>query len=210
MRRVVVYGASGHGKVVADILIAAGQWKVAGFIDDRRSPDDGLVMNLPVLGNWDWLQGQGDTSVALGIGVNAVRQRIAERCLEAGFELVTAVHPRATVSPSADVAAGSVIMAGAVINPEARLGRGTIVNTGAVVEHDCVLGDFAHLSPNAALGGGVTIGARTHLGVGAVAIPLVTIGDDCIVGAGASVIRDLPHRVVAVGVPTRIIKANET
>lgn len=205
-KRAVVYGASGHGKVLADVVMADGRWELLGFVDDGRTPADGPVLGLPILGGWDWLRDQTDVAVVLAIGVNRVREAIAKRCKEAGLALVTAVHPRAVVSPSATIEEGAAIMAGALVNPDARVGAGAIVNTGAVVEHDVDVGAFAHLSPNATTGGGVAIGARSHLGVGSAVIPLVRIGADTVVGAGAVVLRDLPDGVVAVGVPAKIIK----
>jgi sugar O-acyltransferase (sialic acid O-acetyltransferase NeuD family) len=205
--RTFVYGASGHGKVVLDILLASGA-EVVGFIDDGRPPGT-LVLGLPVAGGGDFLVAearQGDVAIALGIGDNAARQRVFERCHAAGADIISAVHPRATVARSASIGRGTVIMAGAVVNPDAAVGIGAIVNTGAVVEHDCVLGDFAHLSPNAALGGGARIGDLSHVGLCAVVLPCKSVGERSIVGAGAVVVRDLPDDVIAAGVPARILK----
>jgi sugar O-acyltransferase (sialic acid O-acetyltransferase NeuD family) len=205
--RAVVYGASGHGKVVADILRATGVL-VEGFIDDdpARGPE---LSDLKVLGDANWLREYSAShpiAVALGIGDNFARCMVAKRCSAAGIRLLIAVHPSATVSPSAKISPGVVVMAQAVINADAAIGSGTIVNTGAIVEHDCRVGDFAHLSPNAAIGGHVHVGDYSWLGIGSSVIPGIKIGTGSIVGAGATVIGDVDDWVVTVGSPARILR----
>src|SRR5690348_15162471 len=145
--KLFVYGASGHGKVVADILLACKDSRVVGFIDDRAELLGTTILGLPVCGNGCWLQqqaGKARIAVALGIGDNYARQKVAEKCAVWGADLVTAVHPAAWVSASAELNPGSVVMAQAVINPGAKIGRGAIVNTGAVIDHDVEVGEFAH------------------------------------------------------------------
>jgi sugar O-acyltransferase (sialic acid O-acetyltransferase NeuD family) len=201
-----VYGASGHGKVVADILLASGVI-VAGFIDDGSARESGETLGLKVVGNGDWLATQAKAEpvmVVLGIGDNTSRQRVADRCVQLGIRLVSALHPSSVVAPSARIGVGTVVMAGSVINPDAEVGTGAIVNTGAIIEHDCRVGDFAHLSPNAAMGGCAQLGNLSWLGIGATIIHGVKVGSSAIVGAGAVVVRDLPNEVVATGVPARI------
>lgn len=201
---IVVFGAGGHGKVVADLLLVA-QQDVIGFIDDVQA-EGTLVLGLPILGGASWLREHPGTRVALGIGDNEARARIADACEAAGATLVSAVHPRAVVAASARVCEGAVIMALAVVNPDAVVGRGAIVNTGAVIEHDCVLGAFAHVSPNASLGGACQVAAFAHVGIGATMIPRTSVGERTIVGAGAVVTGALPPDVVARGVPARIAR----
>jgi len=203
--RIFVYGASGHGKVVADILRAQGV-AVAGFIDDQPQ-DSAEILGLKVLGDGKWLAeqaSQGPVAVTLGIGSNPDRQRIADQCAASGIQLLTAVHPSAVVAPSAQIGAGVVIMAAAVVNPDAHIGRGAILNTGVIVEHDCHVGEFAHLSPNAAMGGGAKIGSLSWLGMGASIIHGVAVGSKTIIGAGAVVVREIPDEVMAMGVPARV------
>lgn len=210
--RIVLLGAGGHAKVVADLLLAAGRFEVIGCLDDDPSTWGRRVLGLPVLGGTDRLAALRDEGVAwclAAIGDNRARLAFAERAAAAGFRFPVAVHPRATVAPSVRLGEGTIVAAGAVVNPDAVVGRHVIINTGAVVEHDNRVGDGAHLSPRAALSGGVTVGDRSHLGTGSCAIPGVRIGADCVVGAGAVVTADLPDRVVAVGVPARIIKEVE-
>jgi sugar O-acyltransferase (sialic acid O-acetyltransferase NeuD family) len=199
--KAVVYGAGGHGKVVADLLMVAGAYELLGFVDDVRKPGD-RVFELVVLGPGEWLRTDAahGVEVALGIGDNAARKDLASRCPRPPLVVI---HPSAVVARSARLGAGTVVMANATVNPDARVGEGVIINTGSVVEHDCVVGDYAHLSPNAALGGGAQLGAGVHLGLGAVVLPKVCVGARSRVGAGAVVNRDLSEDVVAVGVPAR-------
>jgi sugar O-acyltransferase (sialic acid O-acetyltransferase NeuD family) len=203
---IFVYGARGHGKVVADILQACGQ-RVCGFIDDGADSIGSQVLGLPVCGGFTWLKDrtqQTPVAVVLGIGKNEARKEVAERCRSAGIKLLTAIHPGAVVSTSARIGDGTVIMARAVVNPDSIIGECAVVNTGAVVEHDCVVGDYAHLSPNSSMGGAARLGALSWLGMSAAIIHGVSVGVGTVVGAGAVVIRDLPDRVVAIGVPARI------
>lgn len=189
-----IYGASGHGRVLADIAAACG-YRVAGWIDD--APKEGV---LP----WaTFTTAHPGVAVALGIGDNATRAVIMQRVADAGHPLPCLIHPSALISPSAQLGAGTVVMPLSVVNTDARLGQGVIINSAAIIEHDCVLGDFVHISPNAALAGGVRVGNAAHIGIGANIIQLVTIGERAIIGAGAVVTRDIPPCVTAVGVPAR-------
>jgi sugar O-acyltransferase (sialic acid O-acetyltransferase NeuD family) len=203
-RELVVYGAGGHARVVADLVLALGH-RLLGFLDDTVAPGTS-VLGARVLGNSLWLEGRKGVGVALGIGDNRLRAHTYQLALAQGADCPSLVHPRATVSLSASLGAGTCVMAGAVVNPEAEVGLGVIVNTGAVIEHECPVGDFAHLSPNATLGGRARVGAFAHLGLCACVLPGVSVGEATTVGAGAVVNRDLPSRVVAVGVPARILQ----
>jgi sugar O-acyltransferase (sialic acid O-acetyltransferase NeuD family) len=209
VRKIFVYGASGHGKVVADILLARKDSEIAGFIDDRAELLGTVILGLPVCGNGQWLQEQAGkikVAIALGIGDNSARQKVAEKCVAWGAELMTPVHPTAAVSASARLGPGTVVMAQASINPDAKIGRGAIVNTGAIVDHDVEIGDFAHVAPNAAMGGASRLGNLSQLSMGATIIQCVFVGQRTVVGAGAVVVRNIPDDVVAFGVPARIQK----
>lgn len=198
---VVVYGSGGHGKVVCDVLLAAGH-VVAGFVDDDRERHGALVLGLPVLGGGDQLAGKA-AHVALGIGSNRARAVVAAKIASLGGVLLTCVHPRAVVAPSAVLGEGTIVMALAVVNPDARIGRGAVVNTAAVVEHDCAVGDFAHISPNSVMGGGCTVSTFAQLGIGATMLPGTAVGEGALVGAGGVVVRDVAAGAVARGVPAR-------
>jgi len=204
-RRLLVYGASGHGKVVADAGRSAG-YALAGFIDDSSFKDGQEFFGAPVLA-WERLMEQRrlwtDAVIALGIGDNDARERCFGLVTSAGWELVTVVHQSAVIAPSARVGVGTVLMAGTAVNPDASVEPGTILNTGSIVEHDNRIGRFVHLSPNVALGGHVTVGDRTHIGLGAVVLPGVEVGSDVRVGAGAVVTRPVRDGLTVVGVPAR-------
>ena len=205
--KVVGLGAGGHAKVVLDILCRQADVEVIGLLDNSPARKGTTVAGIPVLGDdacmADLLQ-QGVRHVFIGVGGvgdNRPRQRVFENALKMGFEVVSAIHPSAIISPSATLGRGVVLMPRAVVNTEARLGDNVIVNTAAVVEHECVIGAHVHIAPGACMGGAVTIGEGAHIGLGAVLLPRVTIGARVIVGAGSVVLKDLPDLAVAAGVP---------
>lgn len=203
----IVYGASGHGKVLIDAAFAQG-WDVIGLADqdeDKRGAD---VLGVSVIAcspeETVEVARKREAYVVLGIGDNATRRRILCELVAAGTEIGSIVHPSVVVARGVDIGAGTVVLAGAVLNPDAVIGRNCIVNTGATVDHDNRLGDHTHLSPGVHLGGTVHVGEGTHVGVGATVRNNITIGAWTVVGAGSVVIRDLPDRVVAYGCPARI------
>ncbi|MGG7073958.1 acetyltransferase [Campylobacter sp. 9BO] len=189
MAKIYIYGASGHGLVVADIARAVGYDEIV-FLDDVS--DMKFSPNLP------------KTDIIIAIGSNKTREILQNRVEESGFNVVSLVHPSAVISPSAVIERGVVVMPKSVINAKALIKCGAIINTGAVIEHECVIGEFAHISPNAALAGNVKVGARTHIGIGSSVIQGVSIGKDCTIGAGSVVVRDLPDSITAYGVSARV------
>ncbi|HWA74813.1 MAG TPA: NeuD/PglB/VioB family sugar acetyltransferase [Polyangiaceae bacterium] len=204
--RLIVFGAGGHGRVVADAARAAG-FSVLGFLDDAPHLAGTERDGLRIFGGFAWLADKAGLGVALGVGANAAREVVATRVRAAGLQLVSIVHPSAVVSPYAGLAEGSVVLAAAVVNTGARIGIGAIVNSGAVVEHDATVGDFAHVSPNATLSGAAAAGARSHVGAAACILPERVLGERSILGAGGVLVTDVPARSVAVGVPARVVRA---
>lgn len=207
-----VYGASGHGKVVAEVCIQAKLPALIGFIDDDPDKLGEELLGLPVLGGAQHLGSQAQEAtigVVLGIGDNQQRKLTAARCTRWNISLVKAVHPAADVASSAVIGAGTIVMPGAIVNPDARIGEGAIINSGAIVEHDCIIGSYSHLSPNATVGGGGIVGPSCHLGIGSVVLPNVKIGESTTIGAGAVVLEELPAMVTAVGVPARVIHGSK-
>jgi sugar O-acyltransferase (sialic acid O-acetyltransferase NeuD family) len=203
----LVFGAGGHGKVVAAAALASGRFVVEGFLDDDPGKAGGTLLGLPVKGGLDVIAGSGaGRVVALGVGSNRARLSAAERITAAGHALVAIVHPTALVSTGCRIGDGTFVGPGAVLHVDASVGRGCIVNSAAVVEHDCVLEDGVHLAPNATLGGAVVLRKGVHVGLGAVVLPNLAVAEWTVVGAGAVVISSLPAGVVAVGVPARIVR----
>jgi sugar O-acyltransferase (sialic acid O-acetyltransferase NeuD family) len=202
--QVLVYGAGGRGKVVADVVRSAG-FEVAGFLDDAPAREGKEIWGLPDISveRLSLRPELAAVAVALGIGDNGTRALFHQCLRDCRVAVATVVHKVAVLAPTASVGLGTGIMANAVVNPDARVGAGCIINTGVVVEHDCTLGDYVHLSPNVALGGAVTEGTRTHVGLGALVLPSVKIGSNAQIGAGAAVIRDVADNSTAVGVPAR-------
>lgn len=211
-RRYLVWGAGGHGRVVADLVRAVGA-TVVGFVDrdgpagEAADPGaDGVVTSEAEL-RAALARGElpaGCDAVVPALGDNALRWAALQSL--GGRTAPALLHPAATLSPTARVAEGSVVMAAAVVNAGARVGPAAIVNTGAVVEHDCTLGPAVHVSPGAVLAGAVKVGARAWIGAGATVIQGLSVGPDAVVGAGAVVIRDVPAGATVVGNPARPIR----
>ena len=201
MKELYVLGAGGHGAVVAEIASLLG-YEIAGFIDDDPRLAGQTVLNWKVLGGRDKLP--RGASVALGIGDNAVRARLLADAESLGCELPVLAHPSAVISPSADLGAGTVVMAQVAVNARTRIGRACILNTSCSVDHDCVIGDAAHIAPGARLAGSVKVGERTLVGIGSCVRPGIAVGADCLIGAGSVVVKDVPARAKASGNPARI------
>ena len=201
----LIWGASGHAKVVADAAAQMGTFRVTGFIDDVAPERSGsLFAGLTILGGAERLaqaRTNGVRHIAIAIGDNATRLRIGDRARQAGFVLATIVHPKAVVAQNVSLGDGVFVAAGAILNPDVTCEELVIVNTGATVDHDCRLARGVHVSPGAHLAGRVTVGARTWIGIGAAVRDGVSIGADSVVGAGGVVIRDLPGGITAYGVP---------
>ncbi|MCH3883143.1 acetyltransferase [Tenacibaculum sp. K20-16] len=194
-----LFGASGHGKVVKEVLDSKNV-KVDAFIDDKPLKKEQLgvsVVSSSQIGSII------NDQVIISIGNNLIRKDLSKK-ITANFSI--AKHKEATVSKTVEIKGGTVIMAGAVINAETKIGKHCIINSNAVVEHDCILGDYVHISPNATITGNTIIGEGTHVGTGATVIPNIVIGKWVTIGAGAVIIKDIPDYAVVVGNPGKIIK----
>jgi sugar O-acyltransferase (sialic acid O-acetyltransferase NeuD family) len=190
-----LYGASGHAKVIIDILIDSGI-QVNGLIDDDESLES--LLGYPVV------HGKMDLSpVIVSIGNNPIRKKVVDK-LSGVFG--KAIHPTAILSSHATVGEGSVVMQGAIIQSGATIGKHCIINTGALVDHECEIEDFVHLSPHTTLCGNVFVGEGSWIGAGAVVLPGVKIGKWSIVGAGSVVAKDIPDQVLASGNRCKIFK----
>lgn len=189
-------GASGHGKVIAEIA-ESNALLIDGFIDTD-------LHKLSLLGYPVFHQIPPEIiEVIIAIGNNKIRKKLVNN--NNNFKYSSLIHPHATVSKRALLGEGTVAMAGVTVNIDVTIGEHCIINTNASVDHDCVIGDFVHLSPNVALAGNVTVGEGTHIGIGACVIQGIKIGKWCTIGAGAVIIRDVPDGCTVVGNPGKII-----
>ncbi|HUG93995.1 MAG TPA: acetyltransferase [Planctomycetaceae bacterium] len=208
--QIVVWGAGGHARVVADALRAGGEWTLAGFLDDVDAGRRGSEFcGSLVLGGREQLTDLRHAGVEwaiVAIGDCAARLARSRLLADAGFRLAVVVHPRAVLSPAAWVGGGTLLAAGAVVGPASRLGQAVIVNTLASVDHDCVVEDGAQIGPGARLTGGVQVCEGALVGAGAVIIPGVTIGAGSVVGAGAVVLEDVAPGAVVCGNPARVLQ----
>ena len=196
-----LYGASGHCKVIVDIL-KSNDIAVCAIIDDN--PKSSELFNIPIV-HTQKIEDLSNKKMIISIGNNHIRKKIANKITSKFYK---AIHEKAIVSENSQVREGTVIMAGAIINADAEIGRHCIINTGSVIEHDCKINDFVHISPNASLAGNVEIGEGTQVGIGATVIQGIKIGRWAVIGAGTVIIRDVPDFAVVVGNPGKIIKYN--
>jgi len=194
-----LFGASGHAKVILDILFS-NNIDVQAILDD--APKVSVLSTIPVVHTKN-VKLPLNSFLLLSIGDNLTRKKIVENNK---FNYYKAIHTEAFVSKFAFIGEGTVVMPKAIINSGTTIGQHCIINSGCVVEHDCVLENYVHVSPNAALAGNVTIGEGTHVGIGASVIQGIKIGKWVVIGAGAVIINDIPDYAVVVGNPGKIIK----
>ena len=207
--KMIVLGSGGHACVLLDIAETCSEFEVVGCVAQERKSTELPVPFLGDLSNLPQLFTDGVRRAFVAIGDNKSRQQVTARVLALGFDLVNLISPQAAVSRRAHLGNGIAIMPGVVVNAGARLEDGCILNSGAIVEHDCRIGPYSHVAPAAALAGDVEIEEGAFLAVGVRVLPGIRIGSWTTVGAGAVVIRDLPSRVTAVGVPARILRGND-
>ena len=201
MKDVIIVGAGGHAKVIADIVLKSGD-SIKGFFDNSGRTE---FLGYPILGTEDVYEKYLDCYFVIGIGNANVRKKMTNKMTKAKW--YTAIHPQAIISSiGCEIGEGTVVMANAVINSCAKVGKHCIINTLSVVEHDNVICDYVHISVGAKVAGSVTIGAKTWVGVGATVSNNITICNDCMIGAGAVVVEDINESGTYVGVPTIKIK----
>ncbi|MBQ6702967.1 MAG: acetyltransferase [Clostridia bacterium] len=201
-KRLVIVGAGGHGRVVADIAKKSGAYCDLVFLDDSEEINEKVHVSGKVSSFAEYIK---DSDFIIAIGNNAVRERLQRMMEGEGACFATLVHPNATVGDGVKLGRGSVVMAGAVLNSCAEVGDGVIINTCSSVDHDCRVGDYTHISVGAHVAGTVTIGSKVFVCAGVTVINNVSICDGCIIGAGATVIKNIDSSGTYVGVPANII-----
>ena len=209
MGGLLIVGAGGHGKVVADIAHTLGRWDDIAFLDDNF-PDSTQVCEWKVIGKTkeaDRFREQYPEAI-VAIGANPLRLEMIKDMFHAGFLFPVLIHPDASVSQFTSIGAGTVICSQAAVIIGSRIGLGVIVNTGASIGHDCALEDGVHVAPGVRLAGGVSVGECSWIGIGATVKECVSIGRGVIVGANSTIINKIPDGVTVVGSPGKIISSN--
>ncbi len=202
MKQLVILGASGHGKVVADIAKKNGYEEIV-FLDDNES--------LTKCGNYLVKGKCSDTNkyhcdMIVAIGNTEIRKKIQEKLEHKGYSIPVLIHPDAVIGENVIIGKGTVVMAGVVINSDSSIGKGCIINTCSSIDHDCKIGDFVHISVGSHLAGTVYIQDRTWLGIGAIVSNNISICQDCMIGAGAVVTKNINESGTYVGIPAGKIK----
>jgi sugar O-acyltransferase (sialic acid O-acetyltransferase NeuD family) len=200
--KLLLIGASGHGRVVADIALKMNKWKSIAFLDDDETIKES--MSLEVIGkSQEAFQYINDYDIFVAIGNNLIREKFQDGLEKLNASIPILIHPNVVIGKEVNLGCGTVVMAGVVINCYSKIGKGCIVNTSATIDHDNVIEDYVHISPGAHLAGTVRVGKSTWLGIGSLISNNVNVCRDCNIGAGAVVIKDITEPGTYVGVPVR-------
>ncbi|MGI6587882.1 MAG: acetyltransferase [Peptococcia bacterium] len=209
MAKLLILGAGGHGKVVADIALMMNKWEHIAFLDDKEGLQE--IGNIPIIGRLeDYALFKEEFQYAfIAIGKNRLRLKWFEHLSQEGFIIPTIIHPFSSISKFSKIGAGTVVMGGVVINAGTSIGNACIINTSSSIDHDCVLADAVHISPGVNVGGTVNIGQCTWVCIGSRIVNNVDIGCNAVVAAGTAVINAVPNNVLVAGVPAIIKKRFE-
>lgn len=211
MKNILIYGASGHAKMIVDVLQKNKNYTMKGFLDSYK-PMDEVVYSYDILGDLDQLPNLIEElnieGIVIGIGENSTRLEAYHRIKEIApyLKFVSIVHPTATIATDVSIPEGTVIMANVVINANAEVGRFCILNTASTLGHDCQMDDFSSLASGSTIGGNVQIGFCSAICLGAIIIHNVTIGDHTVIGAGSIVLKSIGDNKTAFGAPINTIK----
>jgi sugar O-acyltransferase (sialic acid O-acetyltransferase NeuD family) len=201
-KKLLIIGANGHGKVVADLAIKLNRWLSVAFLDDDKNIN--TSMSLEVLGTSNEASKYiEEYEIFVGIGNNAIRQKVQEMLETIGAKIPILIHPTAIIGEQVEIGSGTAVMAGAIVNCCTKIGKGCIVNTGSTIDHDNSIEDFVHISPGSHLAGTVKIGKGSWLGIGSVVSNNINITNDCKVGAGSVVVKDIFEPGVYIGAPAK-------
>ncbi len=206
MEDVIIIGAGGHAKVIADILLENGEYNIIGLIDSDKNKS---FMDLFVIGDDSCLEAlfiRGIKKAFIALGSNSLRKKLSDNLKNIGYEFINVISKHAVISTNATIGDGIAIMPGAIINAFAKIEDGCIINTNSSVDHDVIIRQYTHIAPGSAVAGGVTIGENSFLGTGCRVIDQIKIGNNVIIGAGAVVINNIEDNHLAVGIPAKIKK----
>lgn len=209
LKKIVIFGAGGHAKVVADAIIKAGQYEIAAFVDSFTTEKN--VLGIQVITEDQYFSNPIVNLGVVGIGDNSTREKVAQKILSQvpSFEFITVIHPSAQIATHTFIDKGTVVFANSVINVSTHIGKHCIVNTSASVDHDCFLEDFSSVAPNVCLGGRCRVGAFSVISIGAVLIHNIEVGPFSVVGAGSLVTKKIPEFSVYYGVPAKKIRSRQ-
>lgn len=199
--KIIIIGASGHGKVAADIAKLNGYKEILFLDDDSSKKINGkytVAGTTKDIGSYI-----EEYDFIVGIGNNSIRKRITNELLKSGITQTVLIHPSAIIDETVLIGKGTVVMANAVINAESTIGNSCIINTAATIDHDCVIKDYVHVSPGVHIAGTVNIGEETWVGIGSTVINNINISSKCIIGAGGLVNKDIEESDTYVGIPVR-------
>jgi len=200
--KLLIIGASGHGKVIADIALKMNKWKSMAFLDDDENIKQS--MSIGVIGkSRDVFKYIQDYDIFVAIGNNSTRERIQKNLEKLGASIPVLIHPKSIIAEQVEIGSGTVIMAGAIINCCTKIGNGCIINTGATIDHDNIIEDYVHISPGANLAGTVKVGKGTWIGIGSIVSNNISIVGNSTIGAGAVVTKDIDEVGTYVGVPVK-------
>jgi sugar O-acyltransferase (sialic acid O-acetyltransferase NeuD family) len=197
--KILIYGASGHCKVILSIA-ESNNFEIEAIFDDYTTITS--INNNKIVGKYIATY-MDSLKIIVAIGNNRIRKKVTEYI---SHNFIKLIHPSAIVDAYSFVNLGTVVFHNSVIQRNTHIGKHCIINTNASIDHDCVIEDFVHISPSATLCGNVAIGEGTHIGAGATIIPNIKIGKWCVIGAGAVITKDVPDYSLVVGVPGKIIK----
>lgn len=203
--KLLIIGAGGHGKVIADIALKMKRWEYIAFLDDSENVK--FSMGIEIIDKSTSVSKYiEDYDIFVGIGNNVIRKKVQEQLEDLGAIIPVLIHPSTIIGEQVYLEAGTVVMAGAVINCCTKIGKGCIINTASTIDHDNKIDDYVHISPGAHLAGTVRVGSGTWLGIGSVVINNINIINECKIGAGAVVIRDITETGTYIGIPARRVE----
>lgn len=210
MKGLLIAGASGHGKVIADIATKSKQYETILFLDDDKNIHE--VMSFPVIGTIipdmelfvQWF-GHSNIEIIIAIGNSQIRMKKQQMFEKIGMRIATLIHPSAVIGQNVVIGAGTTVMANTVINSGTKIGKGCIINTMSSVDHDNLIEDYVHISVGSHLAGTVSVGSHTWIGIGAIVSNNIKICEHCMIGAGAVVVKNILQKGVYIGIPARQI-----
>ena len=214
MKNILIVGASGHAKVIIDIIEKCNEYHIIGLIDTYKRMN-GEIAGYPILGDETIIPDLMETYDIYGgiiaIGDNWTRSNMSKqiKSLVPEFKFLTAIHPNAVIGNNVKINEGTVVMAGAIVNSDSKIAEFCILNTKSSLGHDSTMGKFSSLAPNATIGGNVVIGNFSAVSIGATVIQNINIGIHTVIGAQALVLKDVGDYLVAHGTPAKEIKSRE-